>query len=154
MAILSPDPVEKLQGHSDLLEGERVIAAVFGVGRGMAAAADALSPTVTPRPGDDLSGRGTGYSDQLAGAQRGEHPFPRDMGSANGFLGLTDRRLVFGPSWTNWKRPRRLTAAVDRREIVGARYERPLVVVELAGGSAAALHVGRAMHPQRFAEAF
>lgn len=148
---------KKLTGHHALEPGEVVAHAVYGLGKNALAMADSISRSAWP-------GAGAGpqlHEDITAGYVREVEQLTQGADSAgfaaemrrNGVLAVTDRRLLFFAKSTVVGKPKELTAAIDRGQVVDARYESPVLAVRLADGSVAALHVPRSQSPLRFLEA-
>ncbi len=146
----------KIEGHPDLLAGESVIDACYGLGGSMLKMADAaggaLTKTIDANPVTGTSAS-PAYSAQADAVRRGEG-MASTIARNNGIVALTDRRLLWCPVKTAIGKPKRIEAAFDRSDVVRVHYERPMLVVEFSDGSTAGLHVPRAQRPADFVSAF
>ena len=147
-----PNPVRKLAGHPELEPAEEVRIACFGIGSKLLGAADAAVVATDPTPATRAPT--PGYSDEREGADSSPGDFARSMGGSNGYLGITDRRLVFGRTASNWKRPKHIDASCPLHDAEDVTYDKPILRVRFRDGSTASLHVPRAQRPDLVADAF
>ena len=149
---LVPNPVRKLASHPELAPGEEVRIACFGLGSKMLGAADAAAAVTDPTPASRPPDPGYAAERRAADAAPGE--FARAMGGSNGYLGITDRRLVFGRTASNWKRPKHIDASCPLDDVEDVSYDKPILRVRFRDGSTASLHVPRAQRPDLVVETF
>ena len=140
--------LKKVVDHPKLEPGERVVDACWGLGRGALRAADIAGRSFL----NEWLSSDPGYAEQLDAATAGEGMAARI--DRNGILALTDRRLLWMPVSTAVKKPRDVEAAFALDDIEDIAYDKPILVVRFADGSAGGFHAGPADKPAEFVAAW
>lgn len=130
---------KKVRGHGDLVPGEAVADACYGLGKGVLGAADLM--------------KAPGMRQYSMQAERATVDPAGSMAAAidrTGILAVTDQRLLFLPVKTAVTKPKAVAAAWSLDQVRGAAYDKPMLTVAFADGSIGGLHVPAAEKPNDF----
>ena len=133
---------KKIRGHDDLLPGEEVVDACYGLGKGFLKLTDTV-----------VTGRMQRYSGDADAATVDPDGSEAAKIDRTGIVAFTDQRLLFLPVKTAIMKPKAVAAAWPLEQVTGATWEKNILAVGFTDGSIGGLHVPRAEHPTAFVDA-